>query len=234
MSKRNLFILICKFLLFLLITSFIFTVFYLVLNSDIFINEKFYISCNLRNSVNLNLQDIFNSNDFDNSNDDSNLKNYNSYWVKSEYSLNNTDKKNLENYNFLNIYNFDNGIIGYLSIPKINLFNVPIVEGVSQEVLNRAIGHFENSSICKGNICLAAHNRSNTVNYFNKLYTLNYGDILILKTINGVSKYSVSFSKIIDSKDWSYLQKEKDDFITCITCINNSPSKRLCVRAIKI
>ena len=35
------------------------------------------------------------------------------------------------------------------------------------------------------------------------------------------------------SNDWTYLQNEKEDYITCITCIDNKPNKRLCVRAIK-
>jgi len=45
-----------------------------------------------------------------------------------------------------------------IEIPKINLI-APIAEGTSQDVMNEYVGHFENTSLWKGNIGLAAHNR---------------------------------------------------------------------------
>lgn len=55
----------------------------------------------------------------------------------------------------------DEGIIGTLEIPKIEL-SAPIKEGTDWETLEEYIGHFENSSIWEGNVCLASHNRRNT------------------------------------------------------------------------
>ena len=46
----------------------------------------------------------------------------------------------------------------YLEIPRIFL-EAEISEGTSKEVMDVAIGHFEESSKTTGNICLAAHNR---------------------------------------------------------------------------
>ena len=129
---------------------------------------------------------------------------------------------------------FHDGIIAYLSIPAINLYNVPIVEGVSEEVLSKAIGHFEMTGIDSGNVGLAAHNRSNTVCYFKNLKLLNNGDKIFIKTKNGTNIYEVRFSTIIDSYDWTYLQNEDISMVTCITCIDNIKDKRLCIRAYNI
>lgn len=151
---------------------------------------------------------------------------------KSNLNLNLNNNLNLANFYSSNFSSNDN-IIAYLSIPKISLFNVPIEYGTNKNVLSKAIGLFENSNIEGGNICLAAHNRSNTVSYFKDLLKLNIGDEILLKTKANFSIYTVMFVTEILSNDWTYLQNEKEDYITCITCIDNKPNKRLCVRAIK-
>lgn len=151
---------------------------------------------------------------------------------KSNLNLNLNNNLNLANFYSSNFSSNDN-IIAYLSIPKISLFNVPIEYGTNKNVLSKAIGLFENSNIEGGNICLAAHNRSKTVSYFKNLWKLNTGDEIILKTKGDFSIYTVMFVTEILSNDWTYLQNEKEDYITCITCIDNKPNKRLCVRAIK-
>lgn len=131
------------------------------------------------------------------------------------------------------INKLNNNIIAYLSIPQINLYNIPIEYGTNSDILSRAIGLFENSNITSGNICLAAHNRSYTVSYFNKLWMLKTGDEIILRTKNETTIYTVIFSTEILSNDWTYLQNENENYVTCITCIDGKPNKRLCVRAIK-
>lgn len=55
----------------------------------------------------------------------------------------------------------EEGIIGALEIPKIEL-SAPIKEGTDWDTMKEYIGHFENSSIWEGNVCLASHNRRNT------------------------------------------------------------------------
>ena len=45
-----------------------------------------------------------------------------------------------------------------IEIPIIDLV-APIDEGTTQEVMKNYVGHFENTSLWKGNIGLAAHNR---------------------------------------------------------------------------
>lgn len=45
-----------------------------------------------------------------------------------------------------------------IEIPAISL-TAPIAEGTTQEIMREYVGHFENTSLWKGNIGLAAHNR---------------------------------------------------------------------------
>lgn len=45
-----------------------------------------------------------------------------------------------------------------IEVSKINL-KADIAEGTSEEVMNKYVGHFENTEIWQGNVGLAAHNR---------------------------------------------------------------------------
>jgi len=120
-----------------------------------------------------------------------------------------------------------------VEIPKINLI-APISEGTSQQVMLEFVGHFENTSDWEGNIGLAAHNRGYPINYFARLKELINGDNIIYKTNYGTKTYLVETSVIIEDTDWSYLQNTEDNRITLITCVENQPSKRLCIQAIEI
>lgn len=123
--------------------------------------------------------------------------------------------------------------IWQIEIPKINLV-APISEGTSQEVMLEYIGHFQNTSTWNGNVGLAAHNRGFPINYFAKLKELKKGDKIVYKTKYGVKKYLINIISVIEDTDWSYLQTTKENKITLITCVENKPSKRLCVQAIEI
>ena len=48
--------------------------------------------------------------------------------------------------------------IWQIEIPKINLV-AEISEGTSSQVIDKYVGHFENTSIWEGNVGLASHNR---------------------------------------------------------------------------
>lgn len=128
-------------------------------------------------------------------------------------------------------YNLEENI-WQIEIPKIGLL-APIAEGTTQEVMKEYVGHFENTSLWKGNIGLAAHNRGYLINYFEKIKDLKSGDEIIYRTPAGEKVYQVTVSKIIEETDWSYLQKTEENKITLITCVSNKPSKRLCVQAIE-
>lgn len=120
----------------------------------------------------------------------------------------------------------------YIKIPSISLI-APIQEGTTTEILNKSVGHFEESPVLKGNVCLAAHNRGYEVNYFEKIKNLLLNDIIIYQYGDIEKTYTVSNITIIKETDWSYV-KEKGNKITLITCVDNKPEYRLCVQATEI
>lgn len=119
-----------------------------------------------------------------------------------------------------------------LKIKKIKL-EAEIRNGTSEDILNKYIGHFEETDYKKGNIGLAAHNRGYSVNYFNKIKLLKKGDILEYQKNEYKAKYKVQSKKIIKDDDWQYLERSDEDIITLITCVENKPKLRLCVQAVK-
>ena len=141
----------------------------------------------------------------------------------TKYSLNNLS----------NSKETDNNIISYLSIPSISLEKAPIKEGIDEITLNEYIGHFPSTSKTDGNIGLAAHNRGYKNNYFMNINKLQDGDEIIYRVDDIIKKYKVEKKIEIDSYDWSYLNQTADNRITLITCIDNSPTKRLVVQAVE-
>jgi len=119
-----------------------------------------------------------------------------------------------------------------LIIPKISL-EAEISECTSKEVMDKYIGHFEETSKKNGNIGLAAHNRGYAVNYFSQIKLLKTGDEIIYKYYNFEKKYLVIENKIIKDTDWSYLQQTEENRITLITCVENEPEYRRCIQAIE-
>lgn len=127
----------------------------------------------------------------------------------------------------------ENEVIGILEIPKLEL-SAPIKEGIEQEILANSIGHFNNSSIWDGNVCLASHNRGDSVkHYFDRINELVNGDTIIYKTKLGERSYQVIQTKEIENTDWSITENKTKDknTITLVTCITNQPEKRFCVIA---
>ena len=118
----------------------------------------------------------------------------------------------------------------YIEIPAINLI-APIEEGTNLEILNTKIGHFTDTNLQNGNIGLAAHNRGYEINYFKDLKKLKMDDKIIYTYKDFKKTYIVDTIEIIESSDWSYLEKTEENKITLITCVENEPKYRRCVQA---
>lgn len=122
--------------------------------------------------------------------------------------------------------------IWQIEIERISLI-ANISEGTTEEVLNEYVGHFPETQKINGNIGLAAHNRGYNVNYFEKLKILEEGDE-IKYTYNNIQKtYEVVKNKIIQDTDWSELENTEENILTLITCVENEPNYRRCVKAIE-
>lgn len=117
-------------------------------------------------------------------------------------------------------------------IPKISL-EAEISEGTSKEIMNKYVGHFEETSKNSGNVGLAAHNRGYEVNYFSQIKALREGDEIIYKYYDFEKTYIVVENKIIKDTDWSYLEETEENRITLITCVENEPEYRRCIQGIE-
>lgn len=124
---------------------------------------------------------------------------------------------------------YSGGHLATLSIPSIDL-SVKVYEGSGDSSLAKGVGHFENTSIWDGNVCLAGHNRGvNT--YFGKIHTLNPGNTIQLTTRLGTRTYQVKSVQKIASTQVSVLDATAQNQLTLITCVANESSYRWCVTA---
>lgn len=139
------------------------------------------------------------------------------------------------------IHNVSNNIINnenkveekenwYIEIPAISL-KAEIAEGTTKEVMDKFVGHFEETTTWIGNVGLAAHNRGYENNYFANLKKLKEGDIINYYYNGKMRKYIVSKLVIVEDTDWSYLENTEENTLTLITCVENEPSYRRCVQA---
>ena len=121
-----------------------------------------------------------------------------------------------------------------LEIPKINL-KATIAQGTTDEILNKYIGHFVESEVLEGNIALAAHNRGYDVNYFSRLKELEIGDEVIYYYRNEIKKYIVYSKEIIKDTNFEVIEnnENKDNILTLITCVENMPELRRCIKCIE-
>ena len=118
-------------------------------------------------------------------------------------------------------------------IPKIEL-EANIKEGTSQEVMSKSVGHFEESSLLKGNVALAAHNRGYKMNFFENIKDLSIGDELIYIVNNVENRYKIVIKEVIDDRNWKYISNTLDNRLTLITCVENKPENRLCIQGVQI
>ena len=128
---------------------------------------------------------------------------------------------------------YSGGHIGTLKIPELDL-SVKIYDGTPNSVLAKGVGHFKDTSIWNGNVCLAAHNRG-TNDYFGEIHELDYGDEIKLTTKKGTRTYKVYSIKKISVNDTSRLQGTADNIITLITCVKNQADDyRWCVQGYQV
>ena len=119
-----------------------------------------------------------------------------------------------------------------LMIPKISL-EAEVSEGTRKEVMDKFVGHFEETTKTSGNVGLAAHNRGYPINYFADIKKLKEGDEIIYKYFEFEKTYLVTENKIIEDIDWEPLENTKENKITLITCVENEPEYRRCIQAIE-
>lgn len=120
----------------------------------------------------------------------------------------------------LNVAN--NGMMGYISIDKIKV-ELPVYHGVSDGVLNVAVGHLEGSSLPIGGTgthsVLSAHRGLPSARLFTDLDQLIPGDQFTLVVLGRVLTYEVDLIQIIEPSKVSALAiEEGKDYCTLFTC----------------
>ncbi len=146
--------------------------------------------------------------------------------------------KNIKDYDqILNLNG--NGMIGYLTIDKIKV-ELPIYHGTSNEVLSKAVGHLEGTSLPVGgsgtHSVLSAHRGLPSFKLFTDLDKLEIGDTFVINVLDQTLTYQIDKITIVKPNQVNDLKIEKDkDYVTLLTCtpygIN---THRLLVRGVRI
>lgn len=132
-----------------------------------------------------------------------------------------------------------NGMMGYVSIPKINV-KIPIYHTVKEEVLQTAAGHLEGSSLPVGgentHAVLSAHRGLPSAALFTDLDKLKEGDHFLVAVLDGILCYEVDHISVVEPEETEALQiEEGKDLVTLLTCTPYGVnSHRLLVRGHRV
>jgi sortase A len=124
--------------------------------------------------------------------------------------------------------------LAVLRIPRIQL-EVPVLEGTSEDALNRGLGHIAETAVpgANGNSGIAGHRDG----FFRGLKDVRIGDAIELETLHGKQIYRIERTWIVDPEDVSVLDPTPDQSITLVTCypfyfVGSAP-QRFIVRAVR-
>lgn len=117
---------------------------------------------------------------------------------------------------------FDNGIMGSISIPKINL-NLPVYHGTGEEVLSVGAGHLPESSLPVGgastHCILTGHRGLPGSRLFTRLDELELGDVFFLHIYNRTLAYRVCEIQVVKPENGEILEiQEGEDKVSLVTC----------------
>lgn len=137
----------------------------------------------------------------------------------------------------LNLYG--DGMMGYVEIPAISVL-LPIYHGTSAEVLDKGVGHLEETSLPVGgkgtHAVLSAHTGLSDKKLFTDLELLEEGDTFYIRVLEEILAYRVDDIRIVEPQNISslYIAPEKD-YVTLVTCTPYGVnSHRLLVRGSRI
>ena len=104
----------------------------------------------------------------------------------------------------------DNGLIGYIDVPKINVY-LPIYHGTSEEILSKGAGHLQNTSLPVGGTSthsvISAHSGFPGETFFDYLTDMKVGD-----------EFYVHIEVVLPSEINSLRIVDGEDLVTLLTC----------------
>lgn len=112
--------------------------------------------------------------------------------------------------------------MGSLEIPSINA-TMPIYHGVSEDVLQKGIGHMSNSSFPIGGLgshtALTGHRGLPSSKLFRDLDKVKEEDLFFIRTLGETLAYKVDEIQIVLPSETGWLEMHEDkDYVTLITC----------------
>ena len=142
--------------------------------------------------------------------------------------------------NYENALNVDgNGLIGYIDIPKINVY-LPIYHGTAEAILAKGAGHLQNTSLPIGgestHSVISAHTAYPGETFFDYLTDMEEGDEFYIHVLDRVLKYEVDSIKVVLPEETDDLRVVKGkDYVTLLTCTPYSVNThRLLVRGKRV
>lgn len=130
-------------------------------------------------------------------------------------------KENLPDYeDLLNLAN--NGIMGYIEIPTINI-DLPIYHGTTGAAMEKGAGHMEGTSLPVGGIgthaVISAHSGMASAKLFTDLDKLKLGDMFFITVCNQKLAYEVDNIAVVEPTDIDLIRIDtQQDYVTLLTC----------------
>ena len=120
------------------------------------------------------------------------------------------------------ILDLDDGVMGYVEIPSINV-RLPIYHGESEDILEKGAAHLEHTSFPIGgestHACISAHCGYPTQKFFDDIDELENGDEIYIYVLDRTLKYSVIGTDVVEPDDSSKLEVvQGKDLLTLVTC----------------
>lgn len=114
------------------------------------------------------------------------------------------------------------GVMGYIEIPSIDV-KLPIYHGVTEEVLQKGVGHIKSTALPIGgegtHAVLSAHSGLPEVKLFTELEKVKENDYFYLYVLDKEMAYKVDQITVVDPDDISNLTPEDGkDYVTLVTC----------------
>ena len=156
-----------------------------------------------------------------------------------------TDEEELESTEYWKVLNIGgDGVMGYLSIPKINV-KISIYHGSSDDVLQTGAGHLDGTGLPIGgdntHSVLAAHRGLPSARLFTDIDQLNKGDMFYIHVLDETLAYQVDqILDMVDKDDMETLEEALqvvpgEDHVTLFTCTPYGVnSHRLLVRGTRV
>lgn len=140
--------------------------------------------------------------------------------LAADVSADDSSMSILSHYN--EILDLDDGVMGYVEIPSINV-RLPIYHGESEDMLTKGAAHLEHTSFPIGgestHACISAHCGYPTQKFFDDIDELKNGDEIYIYVLDRMLKYTVVGTDVVEPDDSSKLEVvQGKDLLTLVTC----------------